>query len=294
VFRPDLSFSLQAQAWQAKEPVYSQNTVGGRVVLRHEPSLQNTWSVSLINEYQRSTVAEEALAPENFDIRDDLIALGLDPRGFDTEGTLSAVAFDAGRNTTTNLLDARRGYVLSARVERAGRWLGGTYEYWSATAEARHYQPVAGLFVVANRLTVGSIEPAGEVEANVPFHKRFFLGGASSNRGWGRFEIAPLSEVGFPIGGLSMLDGAAEIRFPVWGNLGGVLFLDYSHVWSQPLTFDLGDLRYATGPGFRYQTPIGPARVDVGYQWNPVGALLVDGKPQTRQWRVHFSIGQAF
>jgi outer membrane protein assembly complex protein YaeT len=293
VFHPDVSFSVQAQAWRAEEPVYSQTTVGGRVGLRHEPTPQNAWSVSLINEYQRSRVAEEALAPEHVDIRDDLIALGLDPRGFDTEGTLSAMAVDAGRNTTTNLLDARRGYVLNARVERAGPWFGGTYEYWSVTAEARHYQTVAGLFVVANRLTVGSIDPAGGVEANVPFHKRLFVGGASSNRGWGRFEIAPL-EAGFPIGGLSMLDGAAEIRFPVWRNLGGVVFLDYSNVWTRPLTVDLRDLRYAAGPGLRYQTPIGPARVDAGYQWNPVEGLLVDGEPQKRQWRVHFSIGQAF
>ena len=46
--------------------------------------------------------------------------------------------------------------------------------------------------------------------------------------------------------------------------------------------------------GFRYQTPIGPARVDLGYQLNPIDNLLVDGEPQKRRWRVHFSIGQAF
>jgi hypothetical protein len=39
---------------------------------------------------------------------------------------------------------------------------------------------------------------------------------------------------------------------------------------------------------------VGPLRVDVGYQLNPVPGLLVNGQPQTRRWRVHFSIGQAF
>jgi outer membrane protein assembly complex protein YaeT len=294
VFHPDLSLNLQAQAWQAEEPVYSQNTVGGRAVLRYQISPQNFASVSIIGEYQTSSVEAEALLPENFDIRDDLIALGLDPRGFDTEGTLNAVAFDFGRNTTNNLLDARRGYVVNAHLERALQVFGGTYDYWSASLEGRHYVSVGSLFILANRLTLGTIEPAGEVEATVPFHKRFFLGGATSNRGWGRFEVSPLSGFGFPIGGLSMLDGSTEVRFPVWGSVGGVLFLDYSNVWTDAFTFDVDGLRYAVGPGLRYRTPIGPIRVDLGYQLNSIEGLLVDGEPQKRPWRVHFSIGQAF
>ena len=54
------------------------------------------------------------------------------------------------------------------------------------------------------------------------------------------------------------------------------------------------DLRYAIGPGLRYQTPVGPIRLDFGYQLNPIPDLLVNGSPQTRRWRLHFSIGQAF
>jgi outer membrane protein insertion porin family/translocation and assembly module TamA len=58
--------------------------------------------------------------------------------------------------------------------------------------------------------------------------------------------------------------------------------------------FTFSDLRYAVGPGLRYQTPVGPIRFDVGYQLNPIPGLVVNGKPQTRRFRVHFSIGQAF
>ena len=39
---------------------------------------------------------------------------------------------------------------------------------------------------------------------------------------------------------------------------------------------DLRDLRYAVGPGLRYQTPIGPVRFDVGYQLNPNPDLRVE------------------
>ena len=40
--------------------------------------------------------------------------------------------------------------------------------------------------------------------------------------------------------------------------------------------------------------PIGPIRFDFGWQLNPIPGLLVNGSPQTRRWRLHFSIGQAF
>ena len=106
--------------------------------------------------------------------------------------------------------------------------------------------------------------------------------------------MSPLSESGQPIGGDSMLAFSEELRARLHGNLGGVLFLDGGNVWAKSMAFVLSDLRYAIGPGLRYQTPIGPIRFDFGYQLNPIPGLQVDGKPQTRHWRVHFSIGQAF
>jgi outer membrane protein assembly complex protein YaeT len=291
-FSPRLSLNFDGQAWQAVEPVYDLEQLGGRATLRFEASQRTAWSVSLLNEYQRSSIADEALL--DFTVRDDLIALGLDPRDGQSRGTVSAVAFDVSRNTTNNLLDARSGYVVNAHIEQAGKWLWGSYNYWSATAEARHYLSVARRFVLANRVRVGGIDPFGPVEANVPFYKRFYLGGASSIRGWGRYEIAPLSGFGFPIGGHTMLEGSSEVRMPLWGRLGAVAFVDFGNVWAAPWDIDVKDLRYAVGPGIRYVTPIGPVRADLGYQLNPIDNLRVEGEPQKRRWRVHFSIGQAF
>ena len=289
---PNLSLNFDAQAWQAREPVYALNQVGGRATLRYQRSLQQFFTVSIQNEYQRSSITAEAL--EDFTVRDDLIALGLDPRGDITTGTLTALAFDFNRNTTNNLLDARSGYLLTGRVEKALPVLNGTYEYWGVGGEGRHYLSIANRAVVANRLRLGSTVAADDVDLNVPFYKRYFLGGASSLRGWGRYEVSPLSGFGFPIGGLSMLEGSSEVRLPVWGKLGAVAFFDYGNVWSDAWSIDFADLRYAAGPGLRYMTPIGPARLDVGYQLNPIEGLLVNGEPQKRRFRLHFSIGQAF
>jgi outer membrane protein assembly factor BamA len=201
---------------------------------------------------------------------------------------------EASRNTADNLLDARTGYVLTGRIEQAGRWLPGTFNYWSMSGEARHYLPLGSRAVIANRIRLATIDAAGNVERNVPFHKRYFLGGSSSIRGWGRFEVGPTSGFGLPIGGHSMFDGSSEIRLPLWGRVGGVVFLDYGNVWSNSWDINVGDLRYAVGPGLRYLTPIGPMRVDFGYQLNPIEDLRANGEPEVRHWRLHFSIGQAF
>lgn len=292
VLHRHFSLNFDGQAWQAAEPVYSLNSFGGRVTLRHQANTQAFWSVSLSNEYQRSSVTPAAL--EDLTIRDELIALGLDPRTGQSSGTLSAVAFDVGRNTTSSVLDARAGYAISAHVEQAGRWLPGSFNYRAATTEGRHYVSVGRALVLANRLRLGTIAAIGDLEPNVPFYKRYFLGGSSSIRGWGRFEVGPTSGFGLPIGGHTMLEGSSEVHLPLWGNFGGVAFLDYGNVWSRSWDFHVDDLRYAVGPGLRYLTPIGPIRVDFGYQLNPIPNLRVDGEPERRHWRLHFSVGQAF
>ena len=75
---------------------------------------------------------------------------------------------------------------------------------------------------------------------------------------------------------------------------GSMYFFDYGNAWPDSLKFSGGNLRFAAGPGLRYLTPVGPARVDFGYQLNRIPNLRVNGKPEARRWRIHFSIGQAF
>ena len=91
-----------------------------------------------------------------------------------------------------------------------------------------------------------------------------------------------------------MFEGSTEIRKPLFGKLGAVGFFDFGNVSSESLKFATDSPVYAAGPGLRYLTPIGPARIDFGYQLNRIPNLRVNGKPEARHWRIHFSIGQAF
>jgi outer membrane protein insertion porin family/translocation and assembly module TamA len=247
-------------------------------------------SLSFSSEWTSSTIADEYL--NDPELRDDLIALGLDPTTGKQEGTLSPVGLEASHTTADNILNPSKGYQVSGNAEVAGVLLPGTFNYYAVALDVRHYQPLANL-VVATRVQVGNIDAAGTGAANVPFSKKYFLGGASELRGWGRYEISPLSS-GLPIGGNSLFAFSVEGRASLSGSFGGVLFLDGGNVWTDAWDLALDDLRYAVGAGLRYQTPVGPIRLDVGYQLNPIEGLLVNGEPQTRRYRFHFSIGQAF
>lgn len=301
-FRPRYDLGLTGQSWHSDEPAFTLDTSGGRATITRQfrrgggPVLGSRPSTSLsfsyANEHERYSISNAALLDPTF--RDELIALGLDPRFGTGLGTRSAIALDFGRNTTNNLLDARQGYVATVHLEQAGRWLAGSYDYYEWTSEGRYYRSIGGRAVAAVQARIGSIDAFGDQEHGVPFFKRYFLGGATNLRGWGRFEVSPLSGGGLPIGGASFANFSAELRAPVWGDLGAVLFLDGGNVWTKPWDFSPGDLRYDVGPGLRYNTRIGPLRADLGYQLRPIPGLLVNGKPQARRLRFHFSIGQAF
>ena len=78
-----------------------------------------------------------------------------------------------------------------------------------------------------------------------------------------------------PTGGTLLLEGSVELRFPIWGPLRGVAFIDAGQVWSDVdiEALDTGMLAWTPGLGVRYYSPIGPIRVDIGY--NPTGAEVL-------------------
>jgi outer membrane protein assembly complex protein YaeT len=302
LFSPRHTLAMSAQAWHTAEPAFVLDTRGGRATITRDIAWRGgadwgrpattTVALTYANEHESYEISDEALADLSF--RPTLISLGLDPRFGIGKGQRSALILDANRNTTNNLLNARRGYLANIHLEKAGGLLGGSWDYFEFTTEGRYYQAIGRRLVLAGQARAGSIDAGGSIEANVPFFKRYFLGGATNLRGWGRFEVAPLSGFGLPIGGTTFMSFSTEARFPIWGDLGGVIFLDGGNVWADEWDFNVSDLRYDIGPGLRYNTPVGPIRVDLGYQLNPIDGLRVKGEEQSRRFRFHFSIGQAF
>jgi outer membrane protein insertion porin family/translocation and assembly module TamA len=301
VFSPRISLVLTGQSWHRNEPAYLLNTKGGQMTLersfpRPGPFSRRTAASSLsfvyTNEFQSYEISEEARndLPNAIKL---LIAAGLDPLTGRGRGLLSSAALNYHRSTADNTLNAKKGYTADAHLEKAGGALQGDFRFVETILEGRFYQSIGDRAVVALKVRGGSIgAPSGDNLA-VPFYRRYWLGGATSLRGWGRFDVAPLFD-GVPIGGHTMMDSSAELRLPLWGNLSAVAFADAGNVWNNAWDFNLNDLRYDVGPGLRYLTPVGPIRLDFGYQLKQIPGLLIDGKPEAHRFRVHFSIGQAF
>ena len=201
------------------------------------------------------------------------------------DNTLFVQFAEAQYNTSDSLLNPTHGTVLRGRIDNSTTALISDVSFVKLVLEARHYLPLSQRLLLATRLKLGGIEPYG-ASTEVPFNVRFFAGGPGSVRGFELNRLGPVNSEGDPIGGMSLIEGSVELRFPLFGDFGAVLFVDFGNVFASSFTYRLGDLRYAVGPGLRYNTPVGPLRLDVG--------VIVDRRPGENFGRIEFSIGQAF
>ncbi len=282
------TLDARAGAWWTTERSFTSNWAGGQLGMSHAFGRRDTGTARLRYRFERLSyrVTDATL---RFDER---AALGLDPETGRGDGTVAGVEVLLQETRVDRLADPTRGAALALTFEHVAPWLGSRFRYDELGAEARAYVSAGSRVTLGLRARYGTLASADEAE--VPFAERFFLGGSTHMRGWGRYEVGPTSEAGVPIGGRSVLDGSAELRLRVCCGIGVVAFADAGNVWASDWTLDVGDLRRAVGGGLRYDTLVGVARLDVGYQLTPISRLRIDGKPQSRRWRLHLSIGHAF
>ena len=139
--------------------------------------------------------------------------------------------------------------------------------------------------VLAMRGSVGAM--GGVSRDDIPADERFYAGGGGSIRGIG-FELAgPLDDDDKPLGGRSLIEGSVELRTRFAENFGIAAFLDAGTVETSVFPSFEETVLFGAGPSFRYFTPIGPLRLDLGFPLNPRHGV-------DAPYQVYFSIGQAF
>jgi outer membrane protein insertion porin family len=131
---------------------------------------------------------------------------------------------------------------------------------------------------------------------NIMPAERFYLGGSHSLRGYYADLAPPLGVLRddddncliVPKGGRSLLNVNMEVRFPVIGKLGGVVFQDMGVLSGDAFAdFTRTNVLGATGFGVRLKTPIGPLRFDIGWKWRSHDVL-------DRSYAWFLTFGQAF
>ena len=153
-------------------------------------------------------------------------------------------------------------------------------------------------------MRLGLAKPFGG--SAIPLSERFYTGGAASLRGFPVNGAGPqravqvcsnpsnptpstCTNIQVPVGGNELFIFNSELRFPIplKKGLGGVLFYDGGNVYER-----IGFSRFFTdysntiGFGLRYDTPVGPIRIDLGHNLNPVTGI--------KSTQFFISLGQSF
>jgi len=222
---------------------------------------------------------------------------------------LSGFSGAIARDTRDDLLEPTRGMFLSGEASVAARALGGQVGFMKTYVQAFAFRQVPGSqrVIFATRAAVGLADgferevpaAAGDVAdppvsiEDLPASERFFAGGDSTIRGYSLDTVGAPGTVGlngYPTGGNAVLLLNGELRFPVWREVGAVVFVDGGNVFRRVTEFDIGELRGSVGFGLRYRSPVGPIRVDLGFKMD---RREIRGRLEDRT-ALHFSLGQAF
>ena len=188
------------------------------------------------------------------------------------------VTFD----TSNSLLDPTRGFRLTAKLSPEASLGSGAQGYARLLFESTGYYGVSDGIVLAGRARVGMIQ--GARREQIAPSRRYYAGGGGSVRGFGYQELGPKDPDNNPIGGRSLVEAAAEVRYR-FGDYGVVGFIDGGQVYTSSLPH-FTDWRFGVGLGGRFYTNFGPMRLDVA---TPIGR-----KPGESRISIYISIGQAF
>jgi outer membrane protein insertion porin family len=215
------------------------------------------------------------------DVSPDLEAAGIEP-GTERIASLTPTAVWDVRDDRFN---PRRGSVHQASLELASTGLGGTVDFVKpelSTSWFFSWLPPT-VFALSGRL--GLAGPFGGTDS-LPIQDRFFAGGSTSVRGFPENKLGPLDAAGNPVGGNALVVVSVEWRFPIWGWLGGAVFIDAGAVTPEVSDLELSAFKSGAGAGLRVTTPVGPIRLDVGYALQPV--------PGESRTQVYLTVGFPF
>ena len=219
---------------------------------------------------------------------------------------LSTVSATLIKDTRDKPLDAHHGMFETVDVGITPTALGSSANFGKLYGQYAYYRPIRGM-VWANSLRLGFAKPfAGSF---VPTSQLFFTGGGDSIRGFplngaGPQRLVPFcapgtapkdctSVITVPVGGEQLFIINSELRFPlhvpidILKPLGAVVFYDGGNVNSR-INFNqfVNNYTNSVGVGLRYATPIGPVRIDLGRNLNPV--------PGVGSTQYFITLGQSF
>jgi len=201
-----------------------------------------------------------------------------------------------------NPLDAKKGMYETADFDINLKPLGSSVNFARLRAQIAHYKNIGAGIIWANSLRIGLAQPFAN--SRVPESELFFSGGGSTLRGFPLDSAGPqrnvavcndpadpstCTQIQVPEGGRQLLIINSEFRIPVpiKKGLGIVAFYDGGNVFPSIGFRDFrANYSNTVGMGLRYDTPVGPVRIDIGHNLN--------APPGIKATQLFITLGQAF
>ncbi len=215
-------------------------------------------------------------------------------------GRTSYFISSIGLTQTLDLRDSKvnpsRGLIFDNTLDLASSAIGSQIDFFRSTVRLTYFQPIGRepkpgqpdhrtlLAFGARAGVITSLDGSHAID-EIPIDERFFNGGNTTVRSFTERDLGP-HDGDNPIGGEFFTVFNVEYTFPIYGELQGAAFVDAGNLLPSSQDVGLDDMRYAIGLGLRYKLPIGPIRLDYGY--NP------DRHAGEDAGAFHFSFGFAF
>jgi translocation and assembly module TamA len=309
--RADLSTSLryERQLLQA----FSSQQVGGRVAVPVRLRRWLTITPSYNIDYYFDVTGRADIPLRNGQRATQLLACGSQCVLSYLEQVISADRRDA-------LFEPTSGWYAALGLQEGGGPLQGEFDWIRIAPEVRGYLPLSRELTLAGRLLFGYLQPLATgrcvgplpgTDANCsPIVVRFFGGGASGFRGYGADQLGPVLRIVrgngvelIPLGGNSQFLSSGELRWRVAQEWTLAAFTDVASVGASPTgAFSRDALELAVGGGARYHTPVGPARLDLGFRpftqdrtaVTPDGRIVTIPQQFIDRFAIFLSLGEAF
>ncbi|MGM0587796.1 MAG: BamA/OMP85 family outer membrane protein [Bacteroidota bacterium] len=227
----------------------------------------------------------------------------------DSINTYDRSSFQVSGYYGRGLFQNEDGWVFQPFAEVSGLMGSNAFTYEKLSLDIRRYIPVNPTLTLAGRVNGGIIFAARK--DTLPNSVRFYAGGTSSVRGWTRQQLGPkrpqFKDSGtfdsyIPTGGRLNVKFNVEMRQQlneIIKGFGFALFLDGGQVWRYESAREKRPIQLGVGGGLRYNSPIGPVRIDLGYKLNPTDEDLniydnQDYGGSFDRYALHLSIGHAF
>jgi outer membrane protein insertion porin family len=204
----------------------------------------------------------------------------------DRELELSSITPNLFIDRRDDPLSPSRGWSTALELEYAFPFFAAEANFLKFFGQQTFYRPLGRFGTLAASLRLGAIEglhqilepdslvPEGLPNSQIPASERFFAGGRTSHRAYERDALGipdqtliPNESGGFlEVGGNGLAVLNLDYRFPISGDFGGLVFFDWGNVWADWRDIDPADLKAGVGFGFRYLSPIGPVRLEMGWK----------------------------